>query len=34
MLIKRTQKMKRNARGLVVMSKPDQKIIRRFMPYA
>jgi len=34
MLIKRTQKIKRNARGLVVMSKPDQKIIRRFMPYA
>lgn len=34
MLIRRSQKMKRQARGLTVMSKPDARIIRRFMPYA
>ncbi|KAB2832957.1 MAG: 50S ribosomal protein L35 [Candidatus Nucleicultricaceae bacterium] len=34
MLIRRSQKMKRQARGLTVMSKPDSRIIRRFMPYA
>lgn len=34
MLIKKSQKMKRQARGTTIMSKPDAKIIRRFMPYA
>lgn len=32
-MIKRTQKMKRNARGTTVMCEPDAKIIRQFMRY-
>jgi large subunit ribosomal protein L35 len=34
MLIKRPQKMKRSARGTVVMAKADARLIKRFMPYA
>lgn len=34
MLRRRPQKMKRQHRGLEIMSEPDQKIIKRFMPYA
>ena len=34
MLRRRPQKMKRTARGTRVMSKPDQRIILQFMPYA
>jgi large subunit ribosomal protein L35 len=33
MMIKRTKKFIRNARGTTVMSAPDAKIIKRFMPY-
>ena len=32
-MIKRTNKFLRNARGTTEMSKPDQKIVKRFMPY-
>ena len=32
-MIKRTRKFIRNARGTTVMSEPDQKIIKQFMPY-
>ena len=32
-MIKRTKKFIRNARGTTVMSEPDQKIIKQFMPY-
>lgn len=34
MLRRRPQKMKRSARGTRVMSKPDQRIVLQFMPYA
>lgn len=34
MLRRRPQKMKRQARGTRVMSKPDQRIILQYMPYA
>lgn len=32
-MIKRTAKFVRNARGTTVLSEPDAKIIRRFLPY-
>lgn len=32
-MIKRTQKMKRNARGTTIMSDADTQIIRKFIPY-
>ena len=32
-MIKRSAKFIRNARGLSVMSEPDQKIALKFMPY-
>ncbi|MEM8790139.1 MAG: 50S ribosomal protein L35 [Pseudomonadota bacterium] len=33
-MIKRTNKFIRQARGTKVMSKPDEKIVKQFMPYA
>lgn len=33
MMIKRTKKFIRNARGTTVMSEPDQKIVKGWMPY-
>jgi large subunit ribosomal protein L35 len=33
MMIKRTNKFIRNARGTTTLSKPDAKIIKGFMPY-
>lgn len=33
-MIKRTKKFIRQARGAAVLSKPDEKIVKRFMPYA
>lgn len=33
-LRKRPQKMKRKARGTTVMSTPDARIAKKFMPYA
>jgi large subunit ribosomal protein L35 len=33
-MIKRTTKFIRNARGTTVLSKPDEKIVKQFMPYA
>ena len=32
-MIKRTNKFIRNARGTAVLSEPDQKIAKKFMPY-
>jgi large subunit ribosomal protein L35 len=32
-MIKRTNKFIRNARGTAVLSEPDQKIVKKFMPY-
>ena len=32
-MIKRTRKFIRNARGTTVMSDPDQKLAKRYMPY-
>ena len=32
-MIKRTKKFIRNARGTTVMSEPDQKLAKRYMPY-
>ena len=32
-MIKRSAKVKRQARAMTVMSKPDSVIIKRFMPY-
>ena len=32
-MIKRTNKFLRNARGTTEMSKPDQKIVKKYMPY-
>ena len=32
-LRKRSQKMKRNARGMRVMAAVDQKIVRSYLPY-
>ncbi len=33
-MIKRTTKFIRDARGTTVLSKPDEKIIKSYMPYA
>ncbi len=33
-MIKRTPKFIRNARGTKVLAKADEKIVRRFLPYA
>jgi large subunit ribosomal protein L35 len=33
MMIKRTKKFIRNARGTTVLSAPDSKIIKGYMPY-
>ena len=32
-MIKRTNKFIRNARGTTVMSEPDQRLAKRYMPY-
>ena len=32
-MIKRTKKFIRNARGTTVMSEPDQKVVKGWMPY-
>jgi large subunit ribosomal protein L35 len=32
-MIKRTNKFIRNARGTAVLSEPDQKIVKSYMPY-
>ena len=32
-MIKRTKKFIRNARGTTVLSEPDQKIVKGYMPY-
>ncbi|MBC6442420.1 MAG: 50S ribosomal protein L35 [Rhodobacteraceae bacterium] len=32
-MIKRSNKFVRNARGMAVMSEPDQKIARKYLPY-
>ena len=32
-MIKRTKKFIRNARGTTVMSEPDQKAVKQYMPY-
>ena len=33
-MIKRTKKFIRNARGTTVLAESDQKIVRKFIPYA
>jgi large subunit ribosomal protein L35 len=33
-MIKRTTKFIRDARGTTVLSEPDQKLAKRYMPYA
>ncbi|MBO6553841.1 MAG: 50S ribosomal protein L35 [Roseitalea sp.] len=33
MMIKRSNKFIRNARGTMVLSEPDTKIVKKFMPY-
>jgi large subunit ribosomal protein L35 len=33
-MIKRTKKFIRNARGTTVLSAPDEKIVKQYMPYA
>ncbi|MDF1872220.1 50S ribosomal protein L35 [Oceanicola sp. D3] len=33
-MIKRSNKFIRDARGMVVMSEADEKIVKKFMPYA
>ena len=33
-MIKRTNKFIRNARGTTTLSKPDEKIVKGYMPYA
>ena len=33
-MIKRTNKFIRNARGTTVLSAPDEKIVKQFLPYA
>lgn len=33
-MIKRSNKFIRNARGTTTLSKPDQKIVKGFLPYA
>lgn len=32
-MIKRTNKFIRNARGMTVLSAPDTRIVRKFLPY-
>ena len=32
-MIKRTNKFLRNARGTTVLSEPDQKLAKKYMPY-
>ena len=34
MMIKRTKKFIRNARGTTVLSKPDEVIVKQFLPYS
>jgi len=33
-MIKRTKKFIRNARGTAVLSAPDEKIVKKFLPYS
>jgi large subunit ribosomal protein L35 len=33
-LRRRSQKMKRNARGTMILSAPDAKMVKSYMPYA
>ena len=33
-LRRRSQKMKRQARGTMILSDPDAKVVKRFLPYA
>ncbi len=33
MMIKRSNKFIRNARGTRVLSKPDSRVVRKFLPY-
>lgn len=33
-MIKRTNKFLRDARGTTTLSKPDEKLVKQFMPYA
>lgn len=33
-LRKRTQKMKRNARGTQILTKADERMVKSYMPYA
>ncbi|MGF1502033.1 MAG: 50S ribosomal protein L35 [Paracoccaceae bacterium] len=33
-MIKRTPKFIRNARGTTVLKKPDERIVKQFLPYA
>ncbi|MEM0943514.1 MAG: 50S ribosomal protein L35 [Pseudomonadota bacterium] len=33
-MIKRTNKFIRNARGTTTLSKPDERIVSKFLPYA
>jgi large subunit ribosomal protein L35 len=33
-LRRRSQKMKRKARGTMILSDPDARIVKRFLPYA
>ena len=33
-MIKRSNKFLRNARGTTVLSEPDQKLVKSYMPYA
>jgi len=33
-MIKRTPKFIRNARGTTVLSKPDERIVKQFLPYS
>lgn len=32
-MIKRTNKFLRNARGMTVLSAPDARVVRKFLPY-
>ena len=34
MMIKRSNKFLRNARGTTLLSKPDEKIVKSYMPYS
>jgi len=33
-MIKRTNKFIRNARGMAVLSDPDEKLVKKYMPYS